>query len=48
MVKESQKPVFSVPAKSAFIVRGLTTVVSSMGTEDRYVNFRRRLHRFSQ
>ena len=33
---------------AAFIVRGLMTVVSSMGTEDRYVNFRRRLHRFSQ
>ena len=33
---------------AAFIVRGLMTVVSSMGTEDRYVNFRLRLHRFSQ
>ena len=33
---------------AAFVVRGLMTVVSSMGTEDRYVNFRRRLHRFSQ
>ena len=33
---------------AAFIVRGLMTVVSSMGTKDRYVNFRQRLHRFSQ
>ena len=33
---------------AAFVMRGLMTVVSSMGTEDRYVNFRRRLHRFSQ
>ena len=33
---------------AAFMLRGLMTVVSSMGTEDRYVNFRRRLHRFSQ
>ena len=34
---------------AAFIVRGLmTVVVSSRGIEDRYVNFRRRLHRFSQ
>ena len=33
---------------AAFIVTGLMTVVSSMGTEDRYVNFRRRVHRFSQ
>ena len=31
---------------AAFILRGLMTVVCSMGTEDRYVNFRRRLHRF--
>ena len=28
---------------AAFIVRGLMTVASSMGTEDRYVNFRLRL-----
>ena len=45
MVKESEKP---VSFAAAFIVRGLMTVVSSMGTEDRFVNFRRQLHRFSQ